>query len=1117
MKESIFKSMCVIAVLLFAVSQVSAQATGKIAGIVTDKATGDPLPGVNIILEGMAMGAATDADGVYFILNIPPGLYDLRAEMVGFKTIIQQEVRVSIDLTTTVDFQQEIEVISGEEVVVIAERPIVQPDVSGSQRVIDTQELETAPFMNANNMLTNQVSMNAVGTYDDRPEIRGSNYNESLFIVDGISQGDPISNKPLYKVNLDAIQEVSIMTGGFSARYGNLRSGAVNIVTKEGGSRITATANVSYSPAALKHFGPNVYNHDSPLAVPYTNVWDANGNWDPNAPSNTGIGDLGSVTYNTFFVNKNGWNGLAASESGTHKDKPQEVYARWLWRHRSWDSLQELKKLASMGVVEFAPGTDPDDIETAWHRVGERPDYKVQATLGGPIPGLGRTNWFISYDREEMEYLSRTPHMAYKDNNYRAKLTSMITPNIKLQATGYWMNQEGTEGGQGIGITGTISNNPYQAQGGRNKFWYPDCQVTGKHTRQIYGLSWTHTLSTSTFYDLRVNYYDTGYEMVDNLRNTAPNPGFMADRFPPGLPSASGGNGVTNGMMGTNEEGLARAADTENWPGWENWESWKKIKIGDVWYDESPKGYGPKNWRDFTNEYRMESCNLRVNDTYNKTYEFNGIITSQMNRYNLVEAGFETRYNDIDMFYEALDPSVNGGSTQKAAVNDLRGALFLTDKLEFPGFIANVGARLDWLKTADYPVLDFYSDPTDKVSGPYSEFIEANNTLDEGAVYPNYNTFGAIPLKSKTFTKISPRAGVAHPISTTAKVFFNYGHMYQWENLFDQTRIQYDTRRGHRINRMGNPFMEPPRTIMYEIGYEHNIANSTMLRITGYYKDITRERNEVRFYPLAYGGSDYRIQDNRENGHFRDIRGIEAFLELRRGVFPYFSGWASVNYLSESGNDYGFDRIYEDPSRQPRQVSGQISSPDIRPIVKLNLDFHTPRRLGPSIGDNFSLLGGINASLMFSWQRGSQFTWNPAGFPDALVDNNLRWNPYKRWDLRFSKDLFTSGTLRSVFYVDVRNLFDNRTMNRFSGSQGADLGDSAGNGWAWDGHKWWKTERDDYMFSMGYTSENMNSDGTFDNTTGNPGDYGDDIDMPGFSSYTFLEKRDIWFGFRVYF
>jgi hypothetical protein len=1130
MKGSMCKNSGVLFVLLLlAVSLVNAQTTGKIAGSVIDKASGDPLPGVNVVIEGMAMGAATDAEGQYFILNIPPGLYTLRAEMVGYRTVMQQDVRVSIQLTTTVDFSLEVEAISGEEVVVVATRPIVQPDISGSQRVIDTQEIATSPFIDVNNLLTNQVSMNAVGTYDDRPEIRGSSYEESLFIVDGVSQGDPITNKPIYKVNLDAIQEVSIMTGGFSARYGNLRSGAVNIVTKEGGSRISASANIDYSPPGLKHFGPMIFSHDSPLSVPYVNVWDASGNWDPTAPSNTGIGDLGNgTTYNDFFVNLNGWNGMAASESGPHANKPQELYARWLWRHRSWDSLQELKKLASMGVVEFAPGTDPDDMETAWHRNGEEPDYKIQATLGGPVPGLSKTNWFLSYDTEQMEYTWRTPTPVYTDQNFRAKVTSMITPNIKLQATAYWMTQKGTEGSQGIDITGTISNNPYQAHDATNKFWYPNCQVTGQHNRQIYGLSWTHTLSTSTFYDLKFNYYDTGYEMIEDLRNTAPNPGFLADRYPPGMPSAAGGNGVTNGAMGTETEIQQRLADNvanpggantdlPYWPGWENWESWAKIKIGDVWYDESPKGYGPKNWRDFTNEYRMESCNLRLNDTYNKIYDFSGLVTSQVNRYNLVEAGAEFRYTDISMLYEAIDPSVNGGSTDKATSQDYRGAFFLTDKLEFPGFIANLGARLDWLKTPEYPVLDFYGDPADKLSGPYSEFLESNKTLSEGDIYPDYNTYRMIPLKSKTIAKISPRAGVAHPISTTAKIFFNYGHMYQWEDAYNMTRINYNTRAGNMVTRYGNPYLEPPRTIAYEIGYEHNIANSTMLRITGYYKDITREINEIRFYPLAFGTSDYRIQDNRENGHFRDIRGIEAFLELRRGVFPYFSGWASFNYLSESGNDYGFQYYYEDPARQPSQVSGQVSSPDIRPIIKMNLDFSTPKRMGPSIGENFSLLGGINASLMFYWQRGAQFTWNPAGFPSGLVENNMRWNAYKRWDFRFTKDLFTSGTFRSVFYVDIRNLFDNRNINRFSGSQAADLGDIAGNTWAWDGHKWWKQERNDYMYSMGYTAENMNTDGTFNNTTGNPGDYGDGIDMPAFTPYTFLEKRDIWFGFKVYF
>jgi hypothetical protein len=81
--------------------------TGKIAGKVTDAQTGEPIVGVNVVVEGTYLGAATDFDGNYTIINVPPGVYRVKASAIGYKTVVKENVRVSIDLTTRVDFQLE--------------------------------------------------------------------------------------------------------------------------------------------------------------------------------------------------------------------------------------------------------------------------------------------------------------------------------------------------------------------------------------------------------------------------------------------------------------------------------------------------------------------------------------------------------------------------------------------------------------------------------------------------------------------------------------------------------------------------------------------------------------------------------------------------------------------------------------------------------------------------------------------------------------------------------------------------------------------------------------------------------------------------------------------------
>jgi len=362
-------------VILWAGALLQAGTTGKIAGRVTDADTGEPLIGANVLIEGTTLGAATDADGNYFIINVPPGQYSVRAQMIGYSAEVYTDVRVFIDLTTTVNFKPKTEVIKGEEVVVTATRPVVQPDISGSERNILIEEITSGRYQNMSNLVTAQVSVQSVASTDYRPEIRGSSIEESLFLVDGVPQGDPLTNRPIYSVNLDAIQEVKMQTGGFPARYGNFRSGIVNVVTREGGQSFHGSANFSYSPPGLKHFGPMPFGHKSPLTQPFVDVWDANGNWDPNAPSNTGQGTTpNGDPISAFFE---GWNGVAndrLKEGDPHYGRPMEVYAVWLWRHRSKDSIEKLKKLQDMGIVQFADGIDPDD--EVYHETGVDPDYR---------------------------------------------------------------------------------------------------------------------------------------------------------------------------------------------------------------------------------------------------------------------------------------------------------------------------------------------------------------------------------------------------------------------------------------------------------------------------------------------------------------------------------------------------------------------------------------------------------------------------------------------------------------------------------------------------------------------------------------------------------------------
>jgi len=210
--------------------------TGKIAGIVTDAQTGDPLPGVNVILEGTTMGAATDAEGYYVILNVPPGTYTVMASMIGYERAKVVNVKVRIDLTSRVDFQLTPTAVElDREVVVTAGRPVITRDLTAVEAHIDAERIERLPVQEVAEILNWQsgVTVDAYGGL----HIRGGRSSEIAYWIDGVSVTDVYDGSMSVAVENEAIQELQVISGTFNAEYGQAMSGIVNIVTKEGGDQ----------------------------------------------------------------------------------------------------------------------------------------------------------------------------------------------------------------------------------------------------------------------------------------------------------------------------------------------------------------------------------------------------------------------------------------------------------------------------------------------------------------------------------------------------------------------------------------------------------------------------------------------------------------------------------------------------------------------------------------------------------------------------------------------------------------------------------------------------------------------------------------------------------------
>lgn len=218
--------------LIFIAATAFAGTTGKIAGRLTDAETHDLLPAANVLLKGTTYGAATDMDGEYFIINIPPGVYTLRAIYIGYAPVEITDVKVSVDQTTRVNFELQAETLMGETIVAVAEKPIVQQDLTSSMAKVSSDQLAILPVEDAQTVVNLQAGV-------IEGHFRGGRQNEVKYLIDGISVNDAFSGDFAMQAEVNTIQEIQVLSGTFNAEYGEALSGVVNQVTKAPGENYT--------------------------------------------------------------------------------------------------------------------------------------------------------------------------------------------------------------------------------------------------------------------------------------------------------------------------------------------------------------------------------------------------------------------------------------------------------------------------------------------------------------------------------------------------------------------------------------------------------------------------------------------------------------------------------------------------------------------------------------------------------------------------------------------------------------------------------------------------------------------------------------------------------------
>lgn len=242
-----------LSIFVFCLQFLYGGTTGKIAGVITDATTGDPLAGVNVLVEDTFLGAATDLEGYYVILNVPPGVYTVNISYIGYQTVSVNNVRVNVDFTTRLNQSLSEATMETEVVEVIGERnPLVRQDLTNTQVAVTSETIDELPVQDISDVISLQAGVVVDNSGD--LHIRGGRSNEIAYQVNGLSINNPFFNSQGVGLATNAIEEVSVSAGTFSAEYGNALSGVINFVTKDGG--------LNYDGSLKAWMGDHFSSHD---------------------------------------------------------------------------------------------------------------------------------------------------------------------------------------------------------------------------------------------------------------------------------------------------------------------------------------------------------------------------------------------------------------------------------------------------------------------------------------------------------------------------------------------------------------------------------------------------------------------------------------------------------------------------------------------------------------------------------------------------------------------------------------------------------------------------------------------------------------------------------------
>jgi len=930
-------------VFLLPTTFVYSATTGKLMGVVKDSETGDPLPGANIILDGTMMGASSNLEGDYYVINVPPGYYDVRASMMGYQTIIKKQVLIRVGLTTEINFQLSSTVLElGDVVEVVAERPIVQKDLTSGRSIVTSEEIKEMPVESFQGVLSTKAGVTKGA--DGAMHIRGGRASEISYMIDGISVSNPFWGGLAVQVENTAIQELQVVSGTFNAEYGQAMSGVVNIITKEGGSDYHGT----FSSYLGDHISDNkdIFMHIDDI--------------DPTSQLNFDASLNGPVPFTN--------NKLTFFASGRYFNEKGYIYGQR--EHNPGDAI--FLPPSTSEVLAFSPYNREAYFDMNQNGVYDDGEPYMDSNGNSSYDSQSRINFYEDFeDLNGNGIFDLSEEFTDLNNN---GIYDFGEPFVDADKNGFFTETEpfsdyNFNGQRDIGFTGDnklVPMNPYEKFSAQAKLTYrlnpgvtfrynllydrienksynstthyykynPDGQPTKYQSSISHKLDYTHQFSSSTFYEFKLAHYE--YDFKQYVYEDWQDPRYLPNIL---LTSTPG--------------------------------------------DEFYAGGQDKN-----HTYRNSRTSVLRFD-----------LTSQMNKTHQVKLGFEGKYNELFYHSYYVDISETNDwiptryTPETSTSNDTylrfpkEFAAYIQDKIELKDMIVNIGVRYDYFDSA---------------------WKVAADNRDRLLIAGNRESLDDLKLKDASVKNhVSPRLGIAYPITDQGTIHFSYGHFFQippFSYLYANPEFEVVSGRNKSI--LGNADLNPQKTVIYEIGLQQQLAQDIGIEVIAFYKDI-KDWLGTEIFELYTRGDYYNRYATVD---FGNVKGVTLSLEKRR--LGYLSGSIDYTYSVAEGNSSDpLSKFYDLQTIPPRESEKRVVplNWDQTHTLNFNVTVSVPQNWG------VSLLGRIGSGLPYTPTR------------DAIrvdAENSERKPSQMSFDLHAHKDFYFNKRTYLSFFVKVYNLFD---------------------------------------------------------------------------------------------